>query len=91
MGPEEKLPSGLLLSTVEKMGGYARKSSACRPIFGLACCTIEPFHLRRLHHARLPADTALPGHRLGALAGRVDLPRHPQRLRVLPADLSREQ
>jgi uncharacterized protein len=34
----------------------------------------RPGHLRRLHHARLPADTPLPGHRLGALAGRVDLP-----------------
>jgi hypothetical protein len=27
MGLEEKLPTGLLLSTVEKMGAYARKSS----------------------------------------------------------------
>jgi uncharacterized protein len=36
---------------------------------------------------RLPAATALPGHQLGTLAGRVDLPRHPERLPVLPADL----
>jgi NADH-quinone oxidoreductase subunit B len=39
MGIEEKLPSGILLTTVEKVAGYARP----RPVTtaGLACCAIE--------------------------------------------------
>src|SRR5205814_3871793 len=46
-------------------------------------------HLRWLHHVRLPADTDLDGHQLRAVPGRVDLPRHPERVPVLPADLLR--
>ena len=41
MGLEEKLPSGVLLTTVEKVAGYARKSSVWPATFGLACCAIE--------------------------------------------------
>src|SRR5215813_13965142 len=41
MGIEEKLPSGVLLSTVEKLAGYFRKSSLWPATFGLACCAIE--------------------------------------------------
>ena len=41
MGIEEKLPSGILLTTVEKVAGYARKSSVWPATFGLACCAIE--------------------------------------------------
>jgi NADH-quinone oxidoreductase subunit B len=41
MGVEEKLPSGVLLTTVEKLAGYARKSSVWPATFGLACCAIE--------------------------------------------------
>src|SRR5262250_3015449 len=41
MGLEEKLPSGVLLTTVEKLAGYARKSSVWPATFGLACCAIE--------------------------------------------------
>jgi NADH-quinone oxidoreductase subunit B len=41
MGIEDKLPSGLLLTTVEKLAGYARKSSVWPATFGLACCAIE--------------------------------------------------
>ena len=43
MGLEEKLPSGILLTTVEKVAGYARKSSVWPATFGLACCAIELF------------------------------------------------
>ena len=35
MGVEEKLPSGILLTTVEKVAGYARKSSVWPATFGL--------------------------------------------------------
>src|SRR5712675_3665066 len=41
MGIEEKLPSGILLTTVEKLAGYARKSSVWPATFGLACCAME--------------------------------------------------
>src|ERR1700727_2981965 len=41
MGLEEKLPSGILLTTVEKVAGDARKSSVWPATFGLACCAME--------------------------------------------------
>ncbi len=41
MGLEESLPSGILLTTVEKFAGYARKGSLWPATFGLACCAIE--------------------------------------------------
>ncbi|MGZ4602534.1 MAG: NuoB/complex I 20 kDa subunit family protein [Kineosporiaceae bacterium] len=41
MGIEEKLPSGFLLTTVEQIAGYMRKSSLWPATFGLACCAIE--------------------------------------------------
>jgi len=64
MGLEEKLPSGLLLTTVEKMGGYARKSPVWPPIFGLARCAIEPFKAGGARHfatarAHVPGEDAV--------------------------------
>jgi NADH-quinone oxidoreductase subunit B len=41
MGLEEKLPSGILLTTVEGVAGYFRKASLWPATFGLACCAIE--------------------------------------------------
>jgi len=41
VGIEEKLPSGFLLTSVEKLAGYMRKSSFWPATFGLACCAIE--------------------------------------------------
>ena len=41
MGLEEKLPAGIMLSTVEGLAGYARKTSLWPATFGLACCAIE--------------------------------------------------
>jgi NADH-quinone oxidoreductase subunit B len=41
MGIEEKLPPGVLLTTVEQLAGYMRKSSVWPVTFGLACCAIE--------------------------------------------------
>jgi NADH-quinone oxidoreductase subunit B len=40
MGLEE-LPGGVILTTVEKVAGYARKGSLWPATFGLACCAIE--------------------------------------------------
>jgi NADH-quinone oxidoreductase subunit B len=41
MGLEEKLPSGVLLTSVEQLVGYFRKASLWPATFGLACCAIE--------------------------------------------------
>ena len=41
MGLEEKLPNGVLLTTVAKMLNIARKNSLWPAQFGLACCAIE--------------------------------------------------
>ncbi len=41
MGLEEKLPSGVLLTSVEKLVNYTRKASMWPMTFGLACCAIE--------------------------------------------------
>ena len=41
MGIEEKLPSGFLLTTVEKLAGQVRANSLWPATFGLACCAIE--------------------------------------------------
>ncbi len=41
MGIEEKLPAGILLTTVEQVAGFMRKSSVWPATFGLACCAIE--------------------------------------------------
>ena len=41
MGIEEQLPEGVLLTSVEKLVGFASKSSMWPVTFGLACCAIE--------------------------------------------------
>ncbi len=41
MGLEEKLPSGFLLTTVEKLAAYMRRNSLWPATCGLACCAIE--------------------------------------------------
>ncbi|WP_283139159.1 NuoB/complex I 20 kDa subunit family protein [Rhizohabitans arisaemae] len=41
MGLEEKIPGGVILTTVEQVAGWARKNSVWPATFGLACCAIE--------------------------------------------------
>ncbi|HEY9388286.1 MAG TPA: NADH-quinone oxidoreductase subunit B family protein [Mycobacteriales bacterium] len=41
MGLEEKIPDGVLLTSVEKLVNWTRKSSLWPATFGLACCAIE--------------------------------------------------
>src|ERR1700690_369315 len=43
MGVEEKLPTGVLLTSVEVVVGWARARSVWPATFGLACCAIELF------------------------------------------------
>ena len=41
MGVEEKLPTGVLLTTLEGLFGYMRSAAFWPATFGLACCAIE--------------------------------------------------
>jgi NADH-quinone oxidoreductase subunit B len=41
MGIEEMLPGGVMLTTVEKVAGWARARSVWPAFFGLACCAME--------------------------------------------------
>jgi NADH-quinone oxidoreductase subunit B len=41
MGIEDKLPEGVLLTTVEGIFGWMRSASMWPATFGLACCSIE--------------------------------------------------
>ena len=50
MGIEEKLPSGFLLTTVEKLAGVIRSSSLWPATFGLACCAIEMMATGAAHY-----------------------------------------
>lgn len=50
MGIEEKLPSGILLSTVEQVAGFVRKTSMWPATFGLACCAIEMMSVGGPHY-----------------------------------------
>ena len=37
----ERIPGGILVTTVEKLVNWARKGSLWPATFGLACCAIE--------------------------------------------------
>jgi NADH-quinone oxidoreductase subunit B len=50
MGLEASLPSGVLLTTVEKFVNWARKGSLWPATFGLACCAIEMMATGASHH-----------------------------------------
>src|ERR1700746_3180092 len=58
MGLEESLPSGLLLTTVEKFVNWARTGSLWPGAFGLACCAIEMMATGAAHYdiARFGAE-----------------------------------
>ena len=76
MGLEEKLPSGIVLSTVEGLAGYFRKASVWPATFGLACCAIEmmTFGAPRYDSARFGMEVFRPSPRqadLMIVAGRV--------------------
>src|SRR5207253_8046394 len=47
---EESLPSGLLLTTVEKFVNWARTGSLWPATFGLACCAIEMMATGAAHY-----------------------------------------
>ena len=76
MGLEEKLPAGILLTTVESAAGLARKYSLWPATFGLACCAIEMMSTGgpRFDIARFGMEVFRPSPRqadLMVVAGRV--------------------
>src|SRR5215472_16382710 len=50
MGIEEKVPSGVLLTSVEKLVNWSRKSSFWPATFGLACCALEMMATGAAHY-----------------------------------------
>jgi NADH-quinone oxidoreductase subunit B len=50
MGIEEHLPGDVLLTTVEKVAGWARSRSVWPATVGLACCGIEMMHTAGPRH-----------------------------------------
>ncbi|NJC68674.1 NADH-quinone oxidoreductase subunit B [Planosporangium thailandense] len=76
MGIEEKLPNGILLTTVEGVVNWARKASLWPATFGLACCAIEMMASGGAHYdlARFGMEVFRPSPRqadLMIVAGRV--------------------
>ena len=76
MGLEEKLPAGVMLTTVEGLVGYMRKASFWPATFGLACCAIEmmTFGAPRFDSSRFGMEVFRPSPRqadLMIVAGRV--------------------
>ncbi|MBW3665289.1 MAG: NADH-quinone oxidoreductase subunit B [Actinobacteria bacterium] len=50
MGLEEKLPSGILLTNLERFVNYSRSKSLWPATFGLACCAIEMMAAGAAHY-----------------------------------------
>jgi NADH-quinone oxidoreductase subunit B len=50
MGLEERLPSGILLTNVEKFVNWSRSKSMWPATFGLACCAIEMMATGAAHY-----------------------------------------
>jgi NADH-quinone oxidoreductase subunit B len=50
MGIEERLPSGILLTNVEKFVNWSRSKSTWPATFGLACCAIEMMATGAAHY-----------------------------------------
>jgi NADH-quinone oxidoreductase subunit B len=76
MGLEEKIPDGVILSTVERVVGWARKRSMWPFGFGLACCAIEMMStfMPKYDMARFGREVFRPSPRqadLMIIAGRV--------------------
>lgn len=76
MGLEEKIPDGIVLTTLEKVVGWARKSSMWPFGFGLACCAIEMMSTFMAHFdlARFGMEVMRPSPRqadLMIISGRV--------------------
>jgi NADH-quinone oxidoreductase subunit B len=76
MGLETHLPSGILLTNLEKFVGWSRAGSLWPATFGLACCAIEMMSTGAAHYdlARFGMEVFRPSPRqadLMIVAGRV--------------------
>jgi len=78
MGLEEKIPDGIVLTSLDKMVNWARKRSMWPLGFGLACCAIEMMSTFASHFdlARFGMEVMRPSPRqadLMIVAGRVSM------------------
>jgi NADH-quinone oxidoreductase subunit B len=78
MGLEEKIPDSIMLTTLEKMVGWARKRSMWPLGMGLACCAIEMISTFMSHYdlARFGMEVLRPSPRqadLMIVSGRVSV------------------
>lgn len=78
MGIEKVIPDGVMLTTVEKAVGWARKSSVWPLGFGLACCAIEMMSTFASHYdlSRFGMEIMRPSPRqadLMIVAGRLSV------------------
>jgi NADH-quinone oxidoreductase subunit B len=76
VGLEDKIPDGIILTTLEKMVNWSRKSSMWPFGFGLACCAIEMMSTFMAHFdlARFGMEVLRPSPRqadLMIVSGRV--------------------
>jgi len=76
VGLEEKIPDGIILTTLDKMVNWGRKRSMWPFGFGLACCAIEMMSTFASHYdlARFGMEVMRPSPRqadLMIVAGRV--------------------
>jgi len=76
VGLEEKIPDSIMLTTLEKMVGWARKRSMWPLGMGLACCAIEMMSTFMSHYdlARFGMEVMRPSPRqadLMIISGRV--------------------
>ena len=76
MGLEEKIPDSIILTTVDFLVNWSRKSSMWPFSFGLACCAIEMMSTFASHYdlSRFGMEVARPSPRqadLMIVAGRV--------------------
>ncbi|MFQ5498655.1 MAG: NADH-quinone oxidoreductase subunit B [Candidatus Zixiibacteriota bacterium] len=78
MGLEDKIPDSIILTTLDKMVGWARKRSMWPLGFGLACCAIEMISTFASHFdlSRYGMEVMRPSPRqadLMIVAGRVSM------------------
>jgi NADH-quinone oxidoreductase subunit B len=87
MGVDEKIPSNVLVTTVDKVVGWARKNSIWPAPFGTACCAIEMMaaYASRYDMARFGAERLSFSPRQADLlivSGRVSIKMMPVLMRV---------
>ena len=86
-GPDDRVPEGVMLTTVERLYNWGRKNSVWPLQFGLACCAIEMIaaSMARFDMARFGAEVFRPSPRqadLMIVSGTVTKKMAPQVVRL---------